>query len=92
MQPGVLASSLVVRTVHDWTFEIGEWRFGIDEGYVSGGHLNDPQPWTSIHVGPKSFPTTLSANEVLGVSGLLITVVILALLTVKFGRRQELQS
>src|SRR5262245_31001316 len=87
----LFASSFVVRTAHDWFIEVGEWRFGIQEAYVSDGYGKQFPPTTDIYVGPASIETSLSAYAVLAilVIGLLFAVSGLSLVITKFSRQKR---
>ena len=72
---------------HEWTVSVGDWKFGVEElqDYIlrltSGAS-------TTVHIGPTSFETNLSAYQVLGIAtiGSLILLAVVAFVVSRAGR------
>lgn len=70
MATGLLAVSFYKSFEHDWSIDVGRWKFGICETHASVMSFYENEgiviPLATIYVGPTWFDTNLSAFQVLG--------------------------
>ncbi|HEY3965367.1 MAG TPA: hypothetical protein VGM05_12500 [Planctomycetaceae bacterium] len=80
---------------HDWSLSIGSWSFGItetpDDFIELAKSFGFIEKKTTVHLGPASFQTSLSAYQVLGL-GIVGTVLLAALVAAVITRHRSRQA